>query len=178
MMTYKTMSPFYRYLLLFFLFGILAGCAGIKSPETIVPSSSDYLDTSISAATLLAYFDQLRLLSPAEFVKETERVRKNYAKEKSVLYQLQYAVALSFSGGDTRHAQQLLEPLVKETGRRDHSLHALVTMLYTDLAERQRLEEALQTQTRRADDLENKLEALKDIEKKMMQRERVIKEKP
>jgi len=157
---------------------MLAGCAAIKSPESVVTPSPVYWNTSGSAAALLTYFDQLRLLSPTELAKETERARKNYAKDKSVFYQLQYAIVLSFPGGDIHHAQQLLEPLTKETERRERSLHALAAMLSTDLAERQRLEGALQTQTRRADDLESKLEALKEIEKKMIQRENVIKEKP
>lgn len=172
------MKTLYNYLLLGVALALLSGCAAIKTAEVVAPPSPVYWNASDSASTLLMYFDQLRSLSASELAKETERARKSYAKDKSTFYQLQYAIALSVPGGDIRHAQQLLEPLIKETGRRERSLHALAAMLSTDLAERQRLEEALQTQTRRADDLDGKLEALKDIEKKMMQRENVIKGKP
>ncbi|TAJ16901.1 MAG: hypothetical protein EPO47_09660 [Rugosibacter sp.] len=172
------MKTFYNYLFLGLPLALLSGCAAIKPAEVVAPPSPVYWNAPGSASALLAYFDQLRLLSVPELAKETERARKSYAKDKSTFYQLQYAIALSVPGGDIRHAQQLLDPLVKETGRRDLPLHALAAMLSTDLAERQRLEEALQTQIRRADDLDGKLEALKDIEKKMMQRENVIKGKP
>lgn len=172
------MKMFYNYLFLGLPLTLLSGCAAIKPAEVVAPPSPVYWNASGSASALLTYFDQLRLLSAPELAKETERARKSYAKDKSTFYQLQYAIALSVPGGDIRHAQQLLDPLAKETGRYDWPLRALAVMLSTDLAERQRLEEALQTQIRRADDLDGKLEALKDIEKKMMQRENVIKGKP
>ena len=172
------MKTIYNYLRLVLSLALLSGCATIKPAENVATPSPVSWNASGSASALLTYFDQLRLLSAPELARETERARKSYAKNKSTFYQLQYAIALSVPGGDIRHAQQLLDPLVKETGRYDRPLHALAAMLSTDLAERQRLEEALQTQTRRADDLDGKLEALKDIEKKMMQRENVIKGKP
>lgn len=169
---------FCKYLFLFFSLGLLAGCAATKPAESFAISSPVYWNAPDRVSALLIYFDQLRLLSSVELARETERARKSYAKDKSTFYQLQYALTLSVPGGDNRHAQQLLEPLIKEAGQSERALHALAAMVYTGLAERQRLESALQIQTRRADDLESKLEALKEIEKKMMQRERVIKEKP
>ncbi|HEY8855810.1 MAG TPA: hypothetical protein VIM43_00475 [Rugosibacter sp.] len=172
------MKTIVNYFFLVLALALLSGCAAIKPAEVVATPSPVYWNASGSVHALLTYFDQLRLLSVPELVKETERARKSYAKDKSTFYQLQYAVALSVPGGDIRHAQQLLEPLVKETGHSEHALHALAAMLSADLAERQRLEDALQIQTRRADDLDSKLEALKDIEKKMMQRENVIKGKP
>ncbi|MDO8314971.1 MAG: hypothetical protein Q7T00_06990 [Rugosibacter sp.] len=172
------MKNFYNYLFLGLLLALISGCATIKPAEVVAPPRQVYWSASGGASALLTYFDQLRLLSAPELAKETERARKNYAKDKSTFYQLQYAIALSVPGGDIRQAQQLLDPLVKETRRRDLPLRALAVMVSTNLAERQRLEEALQTQIRRADDLDAKLEALKGIEKKMMQREDVIKGKP
>ncbi len=172
------MKIFYNYLFPGLLLALISGCAAIKPAEVVAPPRPVYWNASGGASALLTYFDQLRLLSAHELAKETERARTNYAKDKSTFYQLQYAIALSVPGGDIRQAQQLLDPLVKETRRRDLPLRALAVMVSTNLAERQRLEEALQTQIRRADDLDAKLEALKDIEKKMMQREDVIKGKP
>lgn len=166
-----------NYLRLVLSLALLAGCATIKPADNVATPSPVYWSASGSTNVLLNYFDQLRLLSAPELARETERARKSYAKDKSTFYQIQYAIALSGPGGDIRHAQQLLDPLIKETGRYDRPLRALAVMLSTNLAERQRLEEALQTQTRRADDLDSKLEAVKDIEKKMMQRENVIKSK-
>jgi len=172
------MKTINNYLKLVLSLVLLAGCATIKPADNVVTPSPVYWSASGSTNALLNYFDQLRLLSAPELARETERARKSYAKDKSTFYQIQYAIALSVPGGDIRHAQQLLDPLIKETGRYDRSLRALAVMLSTNLAERQRLEEALQTQTRRADDLDSKLEAVKDIEKKMMQREMMIKGKP
>lgn len=177
-----------RFLQVFTLSLALFGCS---SAPPLTPARSVMADfqSPQSEHAFLVYFDQLRQLSPAELAKETERVRKNYARDKSPFYQMQYAVVLSVPGGDSRHALQLLEPLVKDAKRRDHSLYFLASLLYAGIVERLRMEAqmqtqasqlqanaaALQAQTLRADELQNKLDALKDIERKMMQRETLIK---
>lgn len=167
---------------------VLFGC-GSAPPSTPAGSVMANFQSPRSEHAFLVYFDQLRQLSSTELAKEVDRVRKNYAKDKSPFYQMQYAVVLSVPGGDARHALQLLEPLVNDTRRRDHSLYFLAALLYAEAVERVWLESqaqaqasqlqahatALQAQTLRADELQNKLDALKNIERKMMQRETLSK---
>jgi acyl-CoA hydrolase len=119
---------------------------------------------------LLTYFDTLRKLPPAELARASELARKRYLAEKTAVRQMQYALTLAVPGGDAEHAQQLLEPLTKE-GQRDRELRGLAVLLSVDLTERQRLDDSLQAQTRRADELARQLEALKNVEKQMLQRD-------
>lgn len=197
------MSGFYRNVALASFIVGLVGCAALNTPGGGYPprvsNSSkdnsfkpDALSPAGSVASLLAYFDALRKLPPAELAKAIEQARKRYAGEKSDFYLLQYALAMTVPGGDAHHARQLLEPLVKETRESstyDRELRALAVLVYVDLNERQRLETGLQAdrqrlegnlqaQTQRVEELEGQLEALKSIEKNMLHRETPAKGKP
>lgn len=150
---------------------VLGGCAarGVTEGEYAAPSALAQAFNPVTS--LLYYFDFLRGLSATDLTRETERARRLYVGGKTDFHLLQYAVALSVPGADAGHAQQLLEPLVKDGTGHSRELRALALLLHADLVERRRLEGNVQTQTRRADDLESKLEALKNIEKSMLQRE-------
>lgn len=139
-----------------------------------VPAPASAPRGSGGVAALLRYFDHVRNLSPAEFAAEAEKARQLYAAEKSDFRLLQYVLLLSTPRGDARRAQQLLEPLLKEGEERSlGELRTLAVLVYMDLAERRRLEMNVQAQARRADELEKKLEALKDIERSLMEREHI-----
>lgn len=158
---------------LLFVLALLAGCAssgssGATAPGSIKPASKPTPETA--ATSLLAYFGALHGLSSAELARATEQARKRYLAEKSIDRQLQYALVLSLPGGDMQRAQQLLEPLLKENAV-NPELRALAELLSVNLAERQRLSENLQAETRRADALEHQLEALKNVEKQMLERD-------
>jgi hypothetical protein len=155
---------------------LLAGCASFAGsgavPDTVATGKSAILNPAASASVgaLLAYFDTLRKLPPAELARATELARKRYATEKTAVRQMQYALALAVPGGDAEHAQQLLEPLTRES-QQNRELRGLAVLLSVDLTERQRLDDSLQAQTRRADELARQLEALKNVEKQMLQRD-------
>lgn len=158
---------------LLFALALLAGCASpggsrAPAPALVKPVPKPAPDTT--TISLLAYFGALRGLPPTELARAIEQTRKRYLAEKSVERQLQYALALSLPGGDTQRAQQLLEPLLKENVV-NPELRALAELLSVNLAERQRLNENLQAETRRADALEHQLEALKNVEKQMLERD-------
>ena len=156
----------------------LAACA-VPGTTTGHPSRPEVLNPAGSADSLLAYFDVVRKLPPAELARVTEQARKRHVSQKSDARLMQYALALAVPGADTRHAQQLLEPMVRENAGHDRELRALAVLVYVDLTERLRLDGSLQAQTKRAEELEGQLEALKNIEKNMLQREiPVVREKP
>lgn len=175
---------FFQGFVLAIMLVLITGCAGVNNAERQSTSQS-VLNASQpirSVQALLIYFEQLQQLSAVDLTKEIERARKNHQRDKSVFYQLQYAMALSFPEGDARHAQQLLEPIVKDNLQVSRPVHALAVLLHTNIAERLRLEllnqsqaNALQMQTLRADEFKNKLDALREIERKMLQRDSVVK---
>lgn len=160
-----------------FVVAALGGCAARGLPEGEYAAPSALAQAFNPVTSLLYYFDYLRGLSVAELARETERARRLYVGEKSDFHLLQYAVALSVPGADAGHALQLLEPLVKDGTGRSRDLRALALLLHADLVERRRLDANVQVQTRRADDLESKLDALKNIEKDMMQREAPVRKR-
>lgn len=175
---------FFQRFVLAIMLVLITGCAGVNNAErqSTSQSVSNASQPIRSVQALLIYFEQLQQLSAVDLTKEIERARKNHQRDKSVFYQLQYAMALSFPEGDARHAQQLLEPIVKDNLQVSRPVHALAVLLHTNIAERLRLEllnqsqaNALQMQTLRADEFKNKLDALREIERKMLQRDSVVK---
>ncbi len=175
---------FFQGFVLAIMLVLITGCAGVNNAErqSTSQSVSNASQPIRSVQALLIYFEQLQQLSAVDLTKEIERARKNHQRDKSVFYQLQYAMALSFPEGDARHAQQLLEPIVKDNLQVSRPVHALAVLLHTNIVERLRLEllnqsqaNALQMQTLRADEFKNKLDALREIERKMLQRDSVVK---
>ena len=155
------------------LLAALSGCAQMKAPPNeerigvAVTQPAGVTQPVGEAVSLLYYFDYAHGLSAAELAKETERMRLLHARNKSDFHALQYAMLLSLPVGDVHRAQQLLEPLTRGGRGQSRELRALALLLTTDLAERRRLEDGV----RKADDLEKKLEALKNIEKSLIQRD-------
>ncbi len=162
-----------------------AGCAQFRTQS----ANQDYwikpgqAQASRGVVALLNYADYVRTISAAEYAQEVEHVRSLYASEKTDFRLLQYALALSVPGGDARKAQQLIEPLLKENKATDPELGALARFLDSDLtedmAERQRLEAEIkraaagarraEAGAKRADELEKQLEAIKKIERSLIE---------
>lgn len=161
------MNEFLKHARLLLSLMVLAGCTAMPAAHDEYWIKADMPRPSGEAASLLYYFDYARKLPAAELGRETDRLRQSRAADPSAFRTLQYALALSIPGGDAHRAGQVLEPLLREPSRLSAELHALAQWLAADLAERRRLEAG----ARRADELEKRLEALKNIEKNLMQRE-------
>lgn len=122
------------------------------------------------AVSLLHYANHARNLSAAEREREIERQRMAYNKEKSDFRRLQYALVLATpdaGSSERKQAQQLLEPLLD--GKHDSGLRALATLLNAHL---NALAQAQQQGQKRIDELEKKLDAVKDIERSLLRREK------
>lgn len=148
-----------------------AACALLKPPVEAYWLDRQGPRPSSDAVSLLHYSLYVRKLGGKQLAEETERVRQAQADEKTDFRLLQYAMALSVpaaSAADQRRALQLLDPLARGEDSRDNELRALASLMRAQLAEHRRLEEGNYSQQRRADDLEKKLEALKDIEKNLL----------
>jgi hypothetical protein len=155
------------------LMTLLGSCALLKPPADAYWLDPQGPRPSSDAVSLLHYSLYVRNLGGKQLAEETERVRLAHAGEKTDFRLLQYAMALSVpaaSAADQRRALQLLDPLARGEDGRDKELRALASLMRAQLAEQRRLEEGSHSQQRRADDLEKKLEALKDIEKSLLPR--------
>lgn len=159
---------------------------GLSSCALFKPTTDAYwLDPqaprpSSDAVSLLHYALFARNLAGKQLAEETERVRLIYTADKSIFRLLQYAMVLAVPAATTadhRRAQQLLDSLTRPGDGRDAELHVLASMMRANLAEHRRLEDGSHSlaqkareEQRRAEDLEQKLEALKDIEKSLLPR--------
>lgn len=97
-----------------------------------------------------------------------------FNKDKSAINRLRYAWIsglLGSAAGDDARLQGLLEPLVAKTGglAPNHPLRPVADVMLTQLTERTR---QLKEEQKKADALQQKLDALKAIEKNLLDRER------
>jgi hypothetical protein len=151
----------WRILLMVLGLSVLNGCSGLSSfGEDRYWLRADKWRTS-DVTALLYYFDYLRALSPADQVQEQERARRAFSRDKSDFHRVQWAMALdapAASSSDHRQAASLLEPLAREVKGHDRELHLLAELILSG--------------NRRSEDLERKLDAVKEIERNLLQRDR------
>lgn len=152
-----------------FLFcGLLAGCSGM--PEVGSPEPAPWAPASTPRAEsesdrLLAYFEHVRKLQAAELGKEHEAARQAFLSARSDFNRVRLAMLLSLPGtpvNDDPRALELLDPVTKNPGG---ELHRLAVLLAANLLERKRLEA-------NAQGLQQKLDALRSLERNMIERKR------
>jgi len=141
-----------------------AGCGVLRSvePET---AAEPWVEAAggrpaSDSENLLTYFEYVRKLSAAGLAKEYETVRKHHAQTTSDSNRVRYAMVLSVPGSafrDDARALEALEPLLRKPGA---ALHGLAFMVSTQIEEQ-----------RRAQGLHQKLEALKSLEKNLIERD-------
>jgi hypothetical protein len=157
--------------------------------------------TESDSDRIISFYDRLLTMERDKLAGELQMVRKSFEKERSDFNRLQLAILLSLpdtSFRDDNAALALLAPFVNEAQGDDSKLRPLALWLRSELLELRRADEALQTQTakakeeqlradealqqqtakakdeqRRADTLQQKLEAILDMEMKMMEREQL-----
>jgi hypothetical protein len=137
--------------------------------------------TQKDAARALKYYEQLTKMKGPELTRELDNGRHSFEVDKSDLNRVQLAMLLSFPGTgfrDDNAAIALLQPLARDQEGESSSLRTLGLLLHNGLAELRRADESLQQQIarlkeeqRRADALQNKLEALLELEMRMIERE-------
>lgn len=109
--------------------------------------------------TLLGYFDQVRKLPAADFAREVEFVRRLYAKARTDVVRLRYAMLLATtpaSPADEARAAELLDPVLKSA---DANLRSLAFLLNAQLQEQRRVQA-----------LQQKLDALLSLDKTLIER--------
>ena len=140
---------------------LAAGCGTLRSiggePKVKTESSRPVSD----AESLLAYFEHVRKLAAADLAKEHDALRQLYVHSNSAIHRLRYAAVLSVPGAafsDDARALELLDPLLKDPAA---PLHNVAFVFGAQIQEQ-----------RRAQGLQQKLDALKLLEKNMVERGR------
>ena len=162
----------------------LTACA---APSTNTHSETIWyynMDPQRSDAERVArYYERLLSMKNSDLAAELEHAQREFEKEKSELNRVQLALLLSLPNAtlrDNNAAIALLAPFVRDKTREGSSLRPLAQWLHAQLVELRRAEESLQQQNtklkdeqRRADALQQKLDALLNMEKKMIEREQL-----
>lgn len=144
----------------------LAACTEPSPRNADFGSSPFILGSDVDEA--LRYSQRIKKLTPAELTKEYEQVSQAFARSKSDLGRVRLALLLSLpntSFSDDGVALNLLKEWLKESKPPYTGLRAFGFFLSGTLEEKREAD-------KRADALQKKLDALKSMEKNLMQREK------
>ena len=146
-----------------------------KSVPAVVPTPGPIKlpDDQEQSLALLIEMARYANASPDELRKDFLASQTVFNKDKSSVNRLRYAWIsglLGATAGDDARLQGLLEPLMAKGGfAATHPLRPVADVMLSLLAERTR---QLKEEQKRADALQQKLDALKAIEKNLLDRER------
>lgn len=135
---------------------------GVDSVTVTATESASELDEA------LRYLQRIKKLNSAELSKEYEHASQAFSHTKTDLSRVQYALLLSLPNASFRDdaaALNLLKEWSKENKVAPSGLRALGSLLATLLEE-------IREKDKRADVLQKKLDALKSMEKNLMQRDK------
>lgn len=142
-----------------------------QKPAACLPAESDH-----AVQDVLAYADRVRLVPPGDLGQEIARLGDASQPQSPPVTQMQLAVALAQLRQlpDLIRAQELLARVLGNPGDEAKSLHPLARMLAARYGEQRRVEEQLDKQNqqvrdvqRRLDQTNERLEALKAIERSL-----------
>lgn len=164
--------------ILFFCSGLLAGCAqfGASSSDAYWIKADAKKSAMTPVESALAYYAYVHPLTGVEWVRENESLKEAVGKsaaEFDRLRQILLLIAPAAPARERLRAPQLLAVLEKDAQKSGSAFLPLIQLLRTELDERRRLEDKLRDESRKSDDLEQKLEALKAIEKNLSERRRI-----
>lgn len=173
--------------LLFLFITTLVGCATTDSPRT----SRSWLAAVNPARSendrLLDYYRRVTQLKPPEIGREYENVKKVFENQPNDSRRIQLSMLLSMPGTtfrDDTAALALLQSWTRDKRNDESALRPLAAMIQSYLQDLRRTDDALQTQSsklrdeqRRAEALQQKLEALLEMEMKMIEREQAAQPK-
>lgn len=163
------------------LWGIAAaaavgGCALFPgaAPGPTAPASvsapapgTDYMKENAEVSALLAYYQDLLAMTPEELKGEHQGTSQAFARERSELTRLRLALLMSVPGAAWRDDARLLALLDGAASRNappDSPRRQFLVLLQRLVAERQR-------EQKRADELQQKLDAMLTIERSLRGRQ-------
>ncbi|MET0209951.1 MAG: hypothetical protein ABW220_12985 [Burkholderiaceae bacterium] len=165
------------------LIAVVTGCAQplhlpprtiVREVRVEVPVQVPMISPSDSAArALLQHNDRLRQLSPLELAQEVQP-RDDAALPPSAAVQLALALMISHNAGELARAQTLLDQVLRDSTPAANDWRTMAQFLADRLGEQRRLEGEIDKANnngkdlqRRLDQANQKLEALKAIERSL-----------
>jgi hypothetical protein len=136
-------------------------------------------DSSTAAQALLVYADRVRRMAPAELAQEVTRLSEIPEPQRQPAEEMQLAITLAQTRvpADLVRAQGLAQRVLGNPREEARGLYPLAGMLVARYAEQRRVEEALDRQAqqlreqqRRIDQLTERLEAVRAIERSLTSR--------
>jgi hypothetical protein len=176
------------------LAGALAGCMLVPPKQPAVPTAPAVEVVApepppppppppprvSDSERLLYYYEYVLALTPEQVARESERTQRFFGQHRSEFALLQLVLLKCLPAAPPKDRAQALETLalyLKETRDRPSELRPFALMLNNLLLEQQRQDAELQTQAqklkeeaRRNDELKQKLDALVETERKMLER--------
>ena len=148
----------------------------IASPPVPAPAPAEVAPapSPSPAETVLAYAERIRTFQPPELAQEINSLGD---PQDSPLRQMQLAIALNLARtpANVARSQALLQRVLAQNQAQAQSLHPLARMMLAQLAETRRLEDQLERQNqqtkeanRRIDQLNDRLEALRALERSLV----------
>jgi outer membrane murein-binding lipoprotein Lpp len=119
----------------------------------------------------VSYFDRLRRMQVGELAREQEAVRQAYGQSRSDFDRMRLAMTYALPNtplSDEGRALDLLEPLVRNIRA---ELHPLAVLLAVFVQEHKRLAANIQTLQQGVQSLQQKLDALRSLERSLIERE-------
>jgi hypothetical protein len=178
---------------------ILAGCpqpqprpsppppASEPAPEQVPPSASEapFSRQPVGDADrAVAYYGYLSTLSAEQLTREYERTQRFYREQYSDLTFMQVVLLRIMPNApfrDNAQARDMLSSFLKEPRVRASELQPFALLLYNMLTEQQQKDAEIQAQaqkmkeeTKRYDAVKQKLDALIDAERKMLERNKPV----
>jgi hypothetical protein len=138
-------------------------------PEPLPPAVAAPRVDETSAA--LSYFERVRRMPAGELARELETNRAAYGRTQADTERMRVAMLLALPGTpvtDDARALELLDPIVKNSA---HALHPLAVLLSTYVQEQRRLMQSTQALQKDVHTLQQKLDALRSLERALSERE-------
>ena len=149
----------------------LTACTGLAPhPRDIDVSPTPHISAAAESDVdaVLRYHQRIKKMSGTELNKEYEQINQAYTQKKTELSRVQLSLLLSLPTApfrDDAMALNLLKDWLKDVKPPYSGLRAFASFLTTLL-------EDMREKDRHADALQKKLDALKSMEKNLMQREK------
>jgi hypothetical protein len=140
--------------------------SGASALASVTAPPSAVARQSTGADNLLAYFSQIRKLAGPDLVREHDSARQAFSSNgRSEFNRVRLAMVVTLPNTpfyDDNRALELLEPIWKNS---ESQLSGLATLLVSQIQERKRLDANAQV-------LQQKLNALKSLERSLIERKR------
>lgn len=152
---------------------LLCSCATAPEPAATGGATAPQLEAASETRTgeLIAYFTSVAKAAPPTQKKELAQSAAAFGRSPTPYARLRlgglYAQPAPVLRDDAR-ALALLEPLAMANAQPERPIADLASLLYAQVAERQRL---ARDDARKQEDLRERIEAMRSIERSIMQRE-------